>query len=113
MHHDQQPANAPARPGMLVYGSDGELVGRITAVHADPVVGSVDIDCQGGECRVPFTAVSQVEGERIILPNPAAQYLTQPWARAARSLRPDSAEAQPLPPDIDPRADTALYDEAR
>ena len=101
------------RPGMGVFGADERLIGMITSVHADAMIGSIDIDCRGDECRVPITAIDRVVGDRVFLPNPADQYLSQPHARAARSERPDSAEAVPVAAVIDPHADQAMLDGSR
>jgi hypothetical protein len=87
--------------GMPVYGSDEQLVGTVLSVTGDAIVGTVEIDCDGGNCRVPTTAISQVTRAGIVLPNPADWYRSQPRARAERASREDSAEAVPLPPAVD------------
>ncbi|MCC6626573.1 MAG: DUF2171 domain-containing protein [Chloroflexi bacterium] len=87
--------------GMPVYGSDGQLVGTVLTVHGDAVVATVEIDCDGGRCRVPMTAVDRVTDARVMLPNPADWYRSQPHARAERADRAASAESAPLPPTVD------------
>lgn len=96
--------------GMPVFGSDAQTVGTVVEVHGDPAVGTVEIDCGGQFCRVPLTAVAQVTADGVYLPNPADQYLSQPHARAVRAAQPDSAEAVPLPPMIDPHDDAFARD---
>lgn len=87
--------------GTPVYGSDDQLVGSVINVHGDVAMGTVEIDCGGELCRVPTTAIKRVAAGGLYLPNPAAQYRTQPHAREMRADRPDSAEAVPLPPNVD------------
>lgn len=89
------------QPGMPVYGADDQLLGTVSGIHGDQTIGTIEIDCDGEQCRVPITAIDRVTSDRLYLPNPAAQYRTQPQARAARAERADSAEAMPLPPGVE------------
>jgi hypothetical protein len=97
--------------GMPVFGSDEQLVGTVTKVHGEYAIGMIEIDCGGEACRVPLTGIAQVAADKIYLPNPAGQYRTQPHAREARAALPDSAEAVPDAPTVDPRENTTLYEE--
>jgi hypothetical protein len=87
-------AGAGIAEGTEVYGADQELVGTVVAVHYETAVPIYEIDCPGGACRVPLTAIERVEQGRVYLPHPAAQYRSQPHARAARAAEPGSAEAE-------------------
>jgi hypothetical protein len=60
--------------GMQVFGSDHQLVGKVTEVTSDRFTAVIHIE---GGYTVPTSAVDHVEGDRVILPNPASMYLSQ------------------------------------
>ena len=60
--------------GMELYGSDQTLLGRVSAIRGDHTTQTIEIE---GRYLVPTTAIDHVEGDRIILPSPAALYESQ------------------------------------
>ena len=64
----------PLREGMQVYGSDQQLVGTVTSINRGHIVPVLHLD---DRYLVPTSALVRVEGDRLYLPNPAAQYRAQ------------------------------------
>jgi hypothetical protein len=63
-------STADIRQGMQVYGGDDKLIGTIDGLSEK----DIQVD---GRYVFPRTAIVRVEQDRVYLPNPAAQYLSQ------------------------------------
>ena len=77
------------RPGMEVFGSDGERLGVVSEINETGFVQIVHVrGADDGDYTVPTTAIQGVEGERVLLPNPTGMYLSQLRAHGEEDIEP-------------------------
>jgi hypothetical protein len=84
-------ADMNIREGMILVGSDGEIVGTVEHVtHIGPI-GELKV---AGGLLFPTSAITRVDGEQIFLPHPASQYLGQTGPQSQAEVPIQDAEQE-------------------